>query len=219
MLGLGAVGQTLPAPPAPLPRRCSRWDRHGHEAACPTPGLGSAPGELEPKPGPPFGFVSPSPQLQVTFPRASQSGLTFMQTEAGRRSSQGSLSCCRLLFGYSRCCYRPKAAAPRTPASPPGWRGAAVSGLCSCRSEKHNDHPLHFYFFFPCQLEALTPTFLGVLPEPPSAWRPVGWGRARSGALSPLRRGWSTRAPAAGEGAGGLSPLPPLFPRSPAFTG
>lgn len=107
------------------------------------------------------------------------------------------------------------------PQRPEAWGHLqAASGLRHCPSEKHNHHPPSSFFIifsFPCQLEALTPAFLGSCQSPPSAWRPAGGGRARCSALSLRRRGRSTRAPA-GKGQGGHSQRS-FFPRSPAFRG
>lgn len=197
VLGLGAGGQKLPAPPAPFP--------------------GGAPGRTGAALRQPV-LPQAWDLLRASWSRGQDLRVWVRQplAPAPRPFSQlpRLAEPCRLLFGSSRCCYRPKATAPRSPGAPPGcfWAASLPFG----EAQPPPSSSFFIFFFFPCQLEALTPAFLGSCQSPPSAWRPAGGGRARCSALSPRRRGQSTRAPA-GKGQGG--PLPALFfPQEPGIS-
>lgn len=112
------------SPSSPLPRRCSRQDRHSSEAAHPTPGLGSAPGEARTSVWV-RQSLAPAPRPFSQLPRLAEP--------------------CRLLFGSSRCCYRPKAAAPRSPGAPPG----CVIALRRSTTTTHPPHHFSSFFLFP----------------------------------------------------------------------
>lgn len=140
--------------------------------ACPTPGLGSALGEHSAVQAgtSTAGFLSSLPLLRATFLR-TPSPRFFCRAQAGRYGSPGLLSCSSLLFGYIRCCHRPKAALPRSPSITSGCLSATGSGLCSCHSKKHKQ-PL---FFLPTG--GTRPSFPEAWPEPRCAWGAEQWGR------------------------------------------
>lgn len=112
--------------------------------AYPTPGLGSALGghhsESQYLPVWFYQFFTPAPRHFSLLPLAQTDFYAAPELASTVPKACQVLRGC--FFGFI-CCYRPKAALPRSPSTTSGSLSAMVSGLCSCHSDKHKQ-PLFF---------------------------------------------------------------------------